>query len=118
MRLLVKIQMLVLMLLNFIMAAAGGHVNNALGYHYHGDTGNMFRIEQEGGHAAMVGYALDAHGIYAQLDADGNEAESLDDCNGHYDDTRGYHYHTLLLGNNEFFVCDMFYRIISYKFAW
>lgn len=84
---------------------AGGHINNALGYHYHGDMGLTTRIEQEDGHSAMIGYALDGHGIYAQLDDDGNEAVDLDECNGHYDDTRGYHYHVLPLANNEFFEC-------------
>ena len=84
---------------------AGGHVNNALGYHYHGDTGFVSRIEQEDGHAAMIGYALDGYGIYAQLDANGEEPTDLDDCRGHYDDIRGYHYHVMPLGNNEFFDC-------------
>lgn len=84
---------------------AGGHVNNALGYHYHGDMGYSTRIEQSDGHAAMIGYALDGHGIYAELDATGNEATDLDECRGHYDDTRGYHYHVMPLANNEFFDC-------------
>ncbi len=84
---------------------AGGHVNNALGYHYHGDMGYSTRITQDDDHAAMIGYALDGHGIYAQLDADGNEPTDLDDCRGHEDDTRGYHYHVMPLENNEFFDC-------------
>lgn len=84
---------------------AGGHVNNALGYHYHGDMGSSTRIEQADGHAAMIGYALDGYGIYAELDPEGNEASGLDECRGHYDDTRGYHYHVMPLANNEFFDC-------------
>jgi len=84
---------------------AGGHINNRLGYHYHGDTGFAARIEQTDNHAAMIGYALDGHGIYAQFDANGNEATGLDECRGHYDDTRGYHYHVDGLGANEFFDC-------------
>ena len=84
---------------------AGGHVNNSLGYHYHGDTGKVFRIEQSDGHAAMIGYALDGHGLYATLDEEGNEATDLDECRGHYDEVRGYHYHVLSLDNNEFLDC-------------
>lgn len=84
---------------------AGGHINNRLGYHYHGDTGYSTRMEQEDGHAAMIGYALDGHALYAQLDEEGNEATDLDDCRGHYDETRGYHYHVMPLANNEFLDC-------------
>lgn len=84
---------------------AGGHVNSNLGYHYHGDMGFMTRKEQTDGHAAMIGYALDGYGIYAQLDEDGNEPTDLDECRGHFDDVRGYHYHVMPLGNNEFFDC-------------
>lgn len=84
---------------------AGGHVNNRLGYHYHGDMGFSTRIDQTDGHAPMIGYALDGHGIYAQFDANGNEATGLDECRGQYDDIRGYHYHVDGLGANEFFDC-------------
>lgn len=84
---------------------AGGHVNNRLGYHYHGDTGFTTRIEQADGHAAMIGYALDGHGLYAQLDENGEEPTDLDECRGHYDEIRGYHYHVMPLENNEFLDC-------------
>lgn len=84
---------------------AGGHVNNSLGYHYHGDTGHTHRYEQDDGHSALIGFALDGHGLYAKLDAEGNEAIGLDECRGHYDDTRGYHYHVLSLESNEFLDC-------------
>lgn len=84
---------------------AGGHVNNRLGYHYHGDMGASTRIEQTDGHAAMIGYAMDGHGLYAQLDANGNEPTDLDDCRGHYDELRGYHYHVMPLANNELLDC-------------
>ncbi len=84
---------------------AGGHVNNSLGYHYHGDTGMVNRIEQTDGHSAMIGYALDGHGLFAKLDTDGNEATDLDTCRGHEDETRGYHYHVLSLESNEFLDC-------------
>ncbi|PHI18500.1 hypothetical protein CEQ90_17625 [Lewinellaceae bacterium SD302] len=84
---------------------AGGHINNRLGYHYHGDQGESTRIEQADGHAAMIGYAMDGHALYAQLDANGNEPTDLDPCNGHYDELRGYHYHVMPLGNNELLEC-------------
>lgn len=84
---------------------AGGHVNNNLGYHYHGDTGFTTRIEQADGHASMIGYALDGHGIYAELDANGNAATDLDECRGHSDEIRGYHYHVMSISNNEFIDC-------------
>jgi len=84
---------------------AGGHVNNRLGYHYHGDMGQSTRIKQEDGHSAMIGYALDGHGLYAQLDDNGEEPTDLDNCRGHYDETRGYHYHVMPLANNEFLEC-------------
>lgn len=84
---------------------AGGHVNNSGGYHYHGDTGMTTRIEQSDDHSAMIGYALDGHGLYAKLDANGNDATDLDECRGHEDETRGYHYHVLSLESNEFLDC-------------
>lgn len=84
---------------------AGGHINVHQGYHYHAATGVSFSVEQSDGHAALIGYALDGHGIYARLDEDGNEPTDLDDCRGHYDDVRGYHYHVDAAGNNNFINC-------------
>ncbi|WP_273444872.1 YHYH protein [Neolewinella agarilytica] len=84
---------------------AGGHINNRLGYHYHGDMGASTRVEQADGHADLIGYAMDGHGLYAQLDANGNEPVGLDDCRGHYDEIRGYHYHVMPLANNELLDC-------------
>ncbi len=62
-------------------------------------------IAQTDGHAPMIGYALDGHGLYAQRNDDGSEPTDLDDCRGHYDDTRGYHYHTDAAGTNNFIDC-------------
>lgn len=84
---------------------AGGHINVNQGYHYHAATGLSFSIEQSDGHAALIGYALDGHGIYARLDDDGNEPMDLDDCRGHSDDVRGYHYHVDAASNNNFINC-------------
>lgn len=84
---------------------AGGHINLNAGYHYHAATGLTTQIEQNDDHAAMIGYAMDGHGLYAQLNADGNEPTDLDDCRGHYDETRGYHYHVAAPGSNNFIDC-------------
>jgi hypothetical protein len=84
---------------------AGGHINLAAGYHYHAATGlttNIFQCDQ---HAPMIGYALDGHGIYAHLNADGTQPTGLDACFGHYDSIRGYHYHVDEAGNNNFINC-------------
>lgn len=84
---------------------AGGHINVSQGYHYHAATGVSYAVAQDDGHADLIGYALDGHGIYARLDADGNEPTDLDDCRGHYDEVRGYHYHVDAAGNNNFINC-------------
>ncbi|TAE53740.1 MAG: YHYH protein [Bacteroidetes bacterium] len=87
------------------MDDCGGHVNLATGYHYHAATGCSTEDTQSDGHAPMIGYAIDGFGLYAQLDASGNEPSDLDDCRGHSDDTRGYHYHVAAPGTNSFLPC-------------
>ncbi|AKP51561.1 YHYH protein [Cyclobacterium amurskyense] len=84
---------------------AGGHINVHQGYHYHAATGTSTEIPQEDGHAAMIGYAMDGHSIHTQLNESGEEPSDLDQCRGHYDDTRGYHYHVDAAGNNNFIDC-------------
>ena len=84
---------------------AGGHINVHQGYHYHTATGVSFSVNQVDGHAPLIGYAVDGHGIYANLDVKGNEAIALDDCRGHFDETRGYHYHVDDPGSNNFINC-------------
>lgn len=84
---------------------AGGHINLNAGYHYHAATGLTTQVAQSDGHSAMIGYAIDGHGMYEQLDANGNEPTDLDACRGHYDDTRGYHYHVAAPGTNSFIDC-------------
>ncbi|PZX43571.1 YHYH protein [Nonlabens dokdonensis] len=81
---------------------AGGHINVHQGYHYHTTTGLSTKIEQEDGHAALIGYALDGIGIYECTDASGNKAIGLDELRGHSDTTRGYHYHVDQAGANNF----------------
>lgn len=84
---------------------AGGHVNPTAGYHYHAATGISKKVAQDDGHAAMIGYALDGHAIYERLDENGEAPTDLDECRGHYDDVRGYHYHVDYAGNNNFINC-------------
>lgn len=84
---------------------AGGHINVHQGYHYHAATGLSFSIAQSDGHAPLIGYAMDGHGIYASLNEDGSEPTDLDACRGHYDEERGYHYHVDEAGNNNFINC-------------
>lgn len=84
---------------------AGGHINLNAGYHYHAATGVSTQIAQADSHSAMIGYAMDGHGLYARLDANGDEPTDLDACRGHYDDVRGYHYHADAPGNNNFIDC-------------
>lgn len=83
----------------------GGHVNPNAGYHYHGATGCTETIDQTDGHASLLGYALDGYGIHAMLNTDGLEPSDLDQCRGHEDDTRGYHYHAASAGENMFVGC-------------
>lgn len=84
---------------------AGGHINVHQGYHYHAATGLSFSIEQSDDHAPLIGYAMDGYGIYANLDKNGEEPKGLDECRGHYDEIRGYHYHVDKAGNNNFINC-------------
>lgn len=81
---------------------AGGHINVNQGYHYHAATGFSTKIVQEDGHSALIGYALDGHGIFELVDEAGNLPSDLDELRGHADDSRGYHYHVDEAGNNNF----------------
>ena len=53
----------------------------------------------------MIGYALDGYGLFAHVNEDGSELNDLDECRGHYDEIRGYHYHVDHAGNNNFINC-------------
>lgn len=82
-----------------------GHINPVAGYHYHGSAGCSEIITEDDGHESMFGYALDGFGIYGMRDEQGNEATDLDTCDGHSDDTRGYHYHAASVAENMFIEC-------------
>jgi hypothetical protein len=54
-----------------------------------------------GGHSALIGFAFDGYPVYGPYEVDGvlaaqlTGSDALDDCNGHYDPYRGYHYHAI-----------------------
>lgn len=82
-----------------------GHTNNAIGYHYHGMTGCVDGVEQCDGHAPLVGFAQDGYAIHEMVGDDGAEPGDLDECRGHSDDLRGYHYHAAEPGANSVIGC-------------
>ncbi|MCH9687916.1 MAG: YHYH protein [Deltaproteobacteria bacterium] len=83
----------------------GGHVNNGIGYHYHESTGCVAGVEQCDGHAPLMGYAQDGYAIHEMAAEGGEEPADLDECRGHTDDLRGYHYHAASGGENMFIGC-------------
>ena len=83
----------------------GGHVNPHGGYHYHAVTSGTKEITQTDAHASIIGYAIDGFGIYAFLDKNNHKPADLDECGGHFDDERGYHYHAGEPGGNKIIKC-------------
>ncbi len=83
----------------------GGHVNPNAGYHYHAATGCHTEVGGDDGHASLIGYVMDGYGLHTMLDGDGQESTDLDECRGHSDTTRGYHYHAASAGENMFIGC-------------
>ncbi|WP_394154663.1 YHYH protein [Loktanella salsilacus] len=81
-----------------------GHVNPHTGYHYHGLVGCEPHLDAGvDGHEPLVAVAMDGYDIYAALTD--NEAEMLDECNGHNTAGLGYHYHVDKAGTNQFIGC-------------
>ncbi|WP_040523334.1 YHYH protein [Aliiglaciecola lipolytica] len=83
----------------------GGHINPFEGYHYHASTGCTETLLQSDNHASLLGYALDGYGIYGMRNLAGEEDYDLDECRGHSDESRGYHYHSASAGENMFIGC-------------
>jgi hypothetical protein len=48
---------------------------------------------------------MDGFMIHSMLDENGEEETDLDECRGHTDDVRGYHYHSAGPGENAFIGC-------------
>jgi len=74
----------------------GGHPAPGGVYHYHSLPGCGLDADVAGQHSALVGYIADGFGLYGQLGENGVALtnDDLDECHGHADATRGYHYHT------------------------
>jgi len=83
----------------------GAHANPNTGYHYHAATDCVEIGVQDDGHSAMIGIALDGYSIFANTDASGTGPGELDECDGHTDDVRGYHYHAKPGGFNQIISC-------------
>lgn len=84
----------------------GGHINLHEGYHYHAVTsGCLAEVAQPDGHAGLIGYAMDGFAIHAMTGPDGAEPTDLDECRGHTDGVRGYHYHASGAGMNQILSC-------------
>lgn len=83
----------------------GGHIRVHQGYHYYASTGCTDKIDNDDGHAPLIGYAADGYPIYANKNAEGAVEEDLDDCRGQTDDIRGYHYHAPTPSENTFISC-------------
>ena len=72
-----------------------GHPDQAGRYHYHKYpvcVKSPFK-EAPSGHSPLIGFAFDGFAIYGPNGEDGKPPSDLDECNGHTDTTRGYHYH-------------------------
>lgn len=86
-----------------------GHVNPFEGYHYHGanhgdESCPSINFDSDG-HGGIFAYALDGYAIHGMLNKNNIEPSDLDNCRGHTDDIRGYHYHTASAGENTFIGC-------------
>ncbi len=72
-----------------------GHPDPEGRYHYHKYpvcVKSPFR-DPAGAHSPLIGYAFDGFALYGPNDSDGKPPTDLDECNGHEDKERGYHYH-------------------------
>jgi YHYH protein len=72
-----------------------GHPDQRGRYHYHKYPvciRSPFR-DEPGRHSPLIGWAFDGFAIYGPNGEDGQPAKELDECNGHTDAARGYHYH-------------------------
>ncbi|WP_148216053.1 YHYH protein [Acaryochloris marina] len=83
----------------------GGHIHLNHGYHYHAHTGCLTEVAQEDTHSLMIGHALEGFSLHARLEEQSAEESSLDECRGHSNETRGYHYHVTDPGSNSFINC-------------
>lgn len=81
--------------------ACCGHPDMRGTYHYHKYPTCLRTPFKENGdqHSPLIGFAFDGFGIYGPFESNGLMArdvtgsQALDECNGHTDQVRGYHYH-------------------------
>ena len=72
-----------------------GHPDPGGRYHYHiypKCVHTSFK-DEAGQHSSLIGYAFDGFAIYGPNSEAGKPPTDLDECNGHEDAVRGYHYH-------------------------
>ena len=72
-----------------------GHPDPMGRYHYHKYpvcVKSPFKNDKDG-HSPLLGLMFDGYALYGPNGPDGKPAVNLDDCNGHEDAERGYHYH-------------------------
>jgi hypothetical protein len=73
-----------------------GHPDQMGRYHYHiypKCVKTPFKKDDGTKHSDLLGYAFDGYAIYGPLGEGGKKPTDLDECNGHSDAERGYHYH-------------------------
>jgi hypothetical protein len=72
-----------------------GHPDQRGLYHYHKFPSCLkspFPVTA-GGHSPIAGFMFDGYAIYGPNGKNGKPPQDLDECNGHTDSVRGYHYH-------------------------
>lgn len=72
-----------------------GHPDPLGRYHYHKYPACVKSpfTDPEGQHSPLLGYMFDGFALYGPNGGDGVPPTDLDECNGHEDPDRGYHYH-------------------------
>ena len=72
-----------------------GHPDPSGMYHYHKFPSCIKSpfSKSDGKHSPLVGFMFDGYAMYGPDGEDGKPPKDLDDCNGHIDAVRGYHYH-------------------------
>ena len=72
-----------------------GHPDQAGRYHYHKYPVCIKSPFHDpiGTHSPLIGWAFDGFAIYGPNGENGKPPFDLDQCNGHIDNVRGYHYH-------------------------
>jgi hypothetical protein len=77
-----------------------GHPSPDGSYHYHQWSPALDAMDTNG-HSGVIGYSFDGYPIFGPWESEGIDAHNgvvnpLDDCHGHADSIRGYHYHASL----------------------